>query len=134
VAQDGQRYATLDTAFIYRKQLVANCTCNGRDALGLAHYDAAKDPTLQPGDIVSTKDGFVAFSGRRGESDTFTPLETATVSVQLMPGASPARLARRTGPAPSAPAAATDVDEDPGTITPSPALRPVVDLQGQSAR
>ena len=32
VAQDGQRYAALETAFLYRKQLVANCTCNGKDA------------------------------------------------------------------------------------------------------
>ena len=36
VASDGSRYADLDNAFVYRKQLVAGCTCNGRDAFGLA--------------------------------------------------------------------------------------------------
>ena len=131
VAQDGQRYAALDTAFIYRKQLVGNCTCNGRDALGLARYDASRDPTLQAGDIVSTKDGFVAFSGKRGETDAFTPLTTSAVTAQLMPASAQARSARRPGPAP---AAAAEVDEDPGTVTPSQTPRPVVDLQGQSAR
>ena len=55
VAKDGARYADLDTAFIYRKQLVANCTCNGRDAFGLAPFDLSSDPTLRPGDIVATK-------------------------------------------------------------------------------
>jgi hypothetical protein len=55
VAKDGARYADLDNAFIYRKQLVANCTCNGKDAFGLAPFDLSSDPTLRPGDIVSTK-------------------------------------------------------------------------------
>jgi hypothetical protein len=39
VAPDGQHYASLDTAFLYRKQLVASCTCNGKDAFGLAPFD-----------------------------------------------------------------------------------------------
>ena len=128
-ARDGQRYADLDTAFIYRKQLVANCTCNGRDAFGLAPYDASNDPTLQSGDIVSTKDGFVAFNGKRGQSDAFTPVDTSAVTAQLMPAASSARLTRRPAPAASPPPAA---DEDPGTITPSQAQRPLVDMGGQS--
>jgi Protein of unknown function (DUF2865) len=33
-ARDGQRYTDLDRAYAYRDHLVANCTCNGRDALG----------------------------------------------------------------------------------------------------
>jgi hypothetical protein len=130
VARDGQRYADLDTAFIYRKQLVANCTCNGRDAFGLAPYDMSADPTLQPGDIVSTKDGFVAFNGKRGQGDGFTPVDTSAVTAQLMPAASPVRLTRRPAPAAAPPAA----DEDPGTITPSQTPRPFVDIGGQSAR
>src|SRR6516162_3959730 len=52
VAQDGQRYSALDTAFLYRKQLVANCTCNGRNAFGMTSFDVKRDPTLRPGDIV----------------------------------------------------------------------------------
>ncbi len=55
VTQDGQKYTALDNAFLYRRQLVANCTCNGRDAFGLASFDVKRDPTLRPGDIVSTK-------------------------------------------------------------------------------
>jgi hypothetical protein len=125
VARDGQHYADLDTAFIYRKQLVANCTCNGKDAFGLAHYDMTKDPTLRPGDIVSTKDGFVAFSGRPGEGAAFTPIDSSRVAAQLTPGTARAKSPGR----PAAPPPA-DLDEDPGTITP----RPVVDLSGQSAR
>jgi hypothetical protein len=30
-AKDGQHYIELESAFLYRKELVANCTCNGRD-------------------------------------------------------------------------------------------------------
>jgi hypothetical protein len=67
VARDGARYAALDTAFVYRKQLVTNCTCNGKDALGLAPFAALTDPTLRPGDVVATKDGFKAYHGKSGQ-------------------------------------------------------------------
>jgi hypothetical protein len=127
MAKDGQHYSDLDTAFVYRKQLVANCTCNGKDAFGLAPFDARRDPTLRPGDIVSTKDGFVAYSGQRGQAATFTPLETAAVTTELMPASVRARLAQRAEPV--VPAAA---DEDPGTVT--PAASPLVDLRTQPAR
>jgi Protein of unknown function (DUF2865) len=77
VAQDGQRYTNLDTAFAYRKQLVGNCTCNGRDAFGLAPLDVRSDPTLRAGDLVSTKDGFAAYTGRSSTGATFTPVDPA---------------------------------------------------------
>jgi hypothetical protein len=79
VAQDGQRYADLDTAFMYRKQLVDKCTCNGRDAMGLAPLDVRNDPTLRPGDMVATKDGIVSFTGRSGPGANFTPVNPATL-------------------------------------------------------
>ena len=79
VAQDGQRYSNLDTAFMYRKQLVDKCTCNGRDAMGLAPLDVSDDPTLRPGDIVATKDGLVSFTGRSGPGASFTPVNPATL-------------------------------------------------------
>ena len=79
VAQDGQRYSDLDTAFIYRKQLVDKCTCNGRDAMGLAPLDVSNDPTLRPGDIVATKDGLVSFTGRSGPGASFAPVNPATL-------------------------------------------------------
>jgi Protein of unknown function (DUF2865) len=79
VAQDGQRYADLDTAFMYRKQLVDKCTCNGRDPMGLAPLDVRNDPTLRPGDMVATKEGIVSFTGRSGPGANFTPVNPATL-------------------------------------------------------
>ena len=57
VGQDGGRYPELKNAYLYRKQLVAGCTCNGKDSIGLVTLDASNDPTLQPGDTVATPDG-----------------------------------------------------------------------------
>jgi hypothetical protein len=79
VASDGQRYTNLDTAFTYRKQLVVNCTCNGKDVFGLAPLDVRSDPTLRAGDLVSTKDGLAAYTGRSGPGATFTPVDPATL-------------------------------------------------------
>ena len=75
VAGDGSRYADLDTAFLYRKQLVAGSTCNGRDPFGLARVDVDTDPTLRPGDIVATRTGLVAFTGMKDRVASFTPLD-----------------------------------------------------------
>jgi Protein of unknown function (DUF2865) len=76
VASDGGRYADLDTAFLYRKQLVAGSTCNGRDAFGLARIDVNSDPTLRPGDVVATKTGLVAFTGMKNKVADFTPIDS----------------------------------------------------------
>jgi hypothetical protein len=76
VASNGSRYADLDTAFLYRKQLVAGVTCNGRDSFGLAHVDINTDPTLRPGDIVATKTGLVAFSGMKNKVADFAPISS----------------------------------------------------------
>ena len=125
---DGARYADLDTAFIYRKQMVANCTCNGKDAFGLAPFDMTNDATLRPGDIVSTKDGFLAYSGTSGKSAGFTPVERSSVTAELM-GSSRARLSRRAEP--PAP------DDDPGTITPPnapPSVNVDANIRGQVDR
>ena len=50
-------YANIRTAFLYRKQLVPNCTCNGKDRFGLVTIDVNSDPTLRAGDLIATKDG-----------------------------------------------------------------------------
>ena len=76
VANDGSRYADLANAFVYRRQLVAGCTCNGRDAFGLAHVDVATDATLRPGDVVATKSGLMAFIGAKNKVADFTPVES----------------------------------------------------------
>lgn len=76
VASDGSRYVDLDTAFLYRKQLVAGSTCNGRDRFGLARVDVNTDPTLRPGDVVATKSGLVAFTGMKNKVADFTPIDS----------------------------------------------------------
>jgi Protein of unknown function (DUF2865) len=111
VAQDGQRYTDLDAAFMYRKQLVASCTCNGRDALGLNKLDVNKDPTLRPGDIVSTKQGLMAYTGKTGAAPGFTPVNPATLPDDIRPGSSQLRLP---------PASQTTGNDEPGTVVPAP--------------
>ena len=59
-AGNGQRYADLDNAFVYRQKIVEGCSCNGKDSFGLARIDVAADPTLRPGDIVATGDNVKA--------------------------------------------------------------------------
>jgi hypothetical protein len=119
-AKDGAHYADLDTAFIYRKQLVANCTCNGKDAFGLAPFDMANDPTLRPGDIVSTKDGLMAYSGKNGNANAYTPVNSADVAVELNPASAGVKVSRRSEAPP--------VDDDPGTIAMPQAAPPPVDV------
>jgi Protein of unknown function (DUF2865) len=73
---NGKPYSELPNAFRYRNELVAGCTCNGKDALGLAQVKLEDDPTLRKGDIVAGENGLVVASGgadRRGASLNFTP-------------------------------------------------------------
>ncbi len=89
-AADGSRYASLENALLYRKRSVNNCTCNGRDAFGVARMDATNDPTLRPGDIVATNNGFAAYSGQNmagRQRPMFTP-------IALYPGM-PSEMRRR---------------------------------------
>jgi hypothetical protein len=78
-ASNGDRYAASDNAFAYRKALSPDCTCNGRDPMGLASIDVTLDTSLRSGDVVATADGLVAYSGiRLGASQTaeFTPVNS----------------------------------------------------------
>ena len=113
VAQDGGRYANLDNAFVYRQRLVPKCTCNGKDAFGLARFDLSSDPTLRPGDIVATKDGFVAYAGKRGQANAFTPVDAKAITAELSAGSSRVRLARRN-------TELAVIDESPGVTVPQP--------------
>jgi hypothetical protein len=79
IAGDGQHYASLDTAFLYRKQLVTNCTCNGKNAFGLAPFDVKNDPTLHTGDLISTANGLTMYTGSSAHGATFTPVDPATL-------------------------------------------------------
>ena len=78
VAHNGTRYADLDNAFAYRDKVSENCTCNGKDGLGLAQLSAVSDPTLRPGDIVATNDGLVNFRGKSAKSAEFTPINPSS--------------------------------------------------------
>lgn len=79
VAANGTRYADLDNAFVYRDKVVDNCTCNGKDSLGLARLSSTADPTLRPGDIVATNDGLVNFRGKgSSRAAEFTPVDTSS--------------------------------------------------------
>jgi hypothetical protein len=73
----GERYADSENAFAYRKALRADCTCNGRDPMGLAPVDLSLDNSLRSGDVVATTGGLVAFTGVRvgaGQTAEFTPV------------------------------------------------------------
>lgn len=58
----GKPYSELPNAFRYRNEIVAGCTCNGKDQFGLAHVDIDRDPTLRKGDIVASANGLMAVS------------------------------------------------------------------------
>jgi hypothetical protein len=79
VANDGTRYANLPNAFAYRERISSDCTCNGKDPVGLVTTTASGDPTLRQGDIVANENGLVAFTGgSRGAGGTgeFTPIDS----------------------------------------------------------
>jgi hypothetical protein len=76
VSEDGKPYSELPNAFRYRDELVAGCTCNGKDTVGLAEVKIEDDPTLRRGDFVAGPDGLmVAGRGadRRGASLNLSP-------------------------------------------------------------
>jgi hypothetical protein len=74
----GKSYSDLPNAFRYRNEIVAGCTCNGKDSAGLAPVKAEDDPTLRKGDIVAGSDGLVVANrnanDRRGVAMNFSPL------------------------------------------------------------
>ncbi|CUT13167.1 FIG00440318 hypothetical protein [Bradyrhizobium sp.] len=74
----GKSYSDLPNAFRYRNEIVAGCTCNGKDPVGLAQVKIDDDPTLRKGDIVAGADGLVVASrnanDRRGVAMNFSPL------------------------------------------------------------
>jgi hypothetical protein len=74
--ENGKPYSKLPNAFKYRNELVAGCTCNGKDPVGLAKVEPEKDPTLRSGDIVAGANGLVVANktaDRRGASVEFSP-------------------------------------------------------------
>lgn len=74
-SESGKPYSSLPNAFKYREQLVSNCTCNGKDTVGLASIDIKDDKTLRSGDIVAGEGGLIVASrsANRNRAANFTP-------------------------------------------------------------
>jgi hypothetical protein len=77
--ETGKSYSELPNAFKYRTELVAGCTCNGKDQLGLAPVKVEDDPTLRKGDIVAGAEGLMVTHrpDHRGASLVMTPAPDA---------------------------------------------------------
>jgi hypothetical protein len=78
--ESGRPYSELPNAFRYRNELVAGCTCNGKDQVGLASVSIENDPTLRKGDIVAGANGLlVAGHGadKRGAALNLSPIPEA---------------------------------------------------------
>jgi hypothetical protein len=74
--ENGKPYSELPNAFRYRNEMVAGCTCNGKDQIGLAPVKLENDPTLRKGDIVAGESGLVVANrgaDKRGASLNFSP-------------------------------------------------------------
>lgn len=74
--ETGKPYSELPNAFRYRNEIVAGCTCNGKDQLGLASIKIENDPTLRKGDIVAGESGLVVANrgaDKRGAALNFSP-------------------------------------------------------------
>jgi hypothetical protein len=74
--EDGRLYSDLPNALRYRSELVAGCTCNGTDPVGLAIVPIETDPTLRKGDIVAGEDGLMVANRGADKRRTanFSPL------------------------------------------------------------
>ncbi len=75
--REGRPYSELPNAFRYRNELVAGCTCNGKDQIGLTPVKIENDPTLRKGDIVAGADGLMVSRGatdKRGAALNFSPI------------------------------------------------------------
>ena len=74
--ENGKPYSKLPNAFRYRNELVAGCSCNGKDTIGLAQIEPESDPTLRKGDIVAGANGLVVANrdaSKHGASVNFSP-------------------------------------------------------------
>jgi hypothetical protein len=77
VTENGKLYSELPNAFRYRNEIVAGCTCNGKDQIGLAPVSIENDPTLRKGDIVVGANGLMVADrsvDKRGASVNFSPV------------------------------------------------------------
>lgn len=80
--ESGKSYSDLPNAFKFRNEIVAGCTCNGKDQFGLAQVKIEDDPTLRKGDIVAGTDGLrsVTRTDKRGASLNMTPVPASVAA------------------------------------------------------
>jgi hypothetical protein len=124
---NGERYADSENAYAYRKEMKADCTCNGRSSAGLAPVDLTLDSSLRPGDVIATTGGLVAYSGVRvGANQTaeFTP-------VASYPGLT-SEVRARLGEMKVAPVSAMMADEAPSPETSREVAPPVTPVPKSS--
>lgn len=127
-ANDGERYADMPNAFLYRQKVVDNCTCNGKDPMGLAAIDVSSDPTLRAGDIVATREGLTQFNGRNSrEATNFTPIDAAKLSADMRKKLSGIEVSDNPSLADARPLASTEVSGSRNT-------RRAADLSAQLSR
>lgn len=66
VTDNGKSYSDLPNAFRFRNELVGDCTCNGKDSVGLAQIKIEDDRTVRRGDLVAGANGLMVV-GRNAE-------------------------------------------------------------------
>jgi hypothetical protein len=82
VTETGKPYSELPNAFRYRNEIVAGCTCNGKDQFGLAPVKIENDPTLRKGDIVAGAGGLMV-AGRGADKRSalnFSPVPPSVLA------------------------------------------------------
>jgi hypothetical protein len=81
--EGGKPYSELPNAFRYRDEIVAGCTCNGKDQIGLAPVRIEDDPTVRKGDLVAGPHGLMVAgrsADKRGASLNFSPASKSVLS------------------------------------------------------
>jgi hypothetical protein len=76
-----KNYSELPNAFRYRTEIVAGCTCNGKDQFGLAKVEIDDDPTLRKGDLVASNEGLMV-AGRPDRRHGDLKLSPASASLR----------------------------------------------------
>jgi hypothetical protein len=81
VTEDGKSYSELPNALRYRNEIVAGCTCNGKE-IGLASIKIENDPTLRKGDIVADAAGLMVAGRSADKRGASLDLSPASASVR----------------------------------------------------
>ena len=82
VSESGKQYSALPNAFRYRNEIVAGCTCNGKDAFGLAQIKIEEDRTVRKGDIVAGENGLMVAGHSADKRGASLDLSPASASVR----------------------------------------------------